>query len=98
MTKGQSEVRTLRGFNNRELGNDKNVNKSLDIIEKELKALETLKKNIKVKIDYGTNRDISVALLFYIDSQQKIYVVDEAIREINPEHFDELENLKEVLE
>lgn len=99
MTKGQEALNQINTI----LTYDDPINASdlyprLDVMEKELKALETLKKNIKVKIDYGKNRDVSVALVFYIDSQQKIYVVDEAIREINPEHFEELENLKEVLE
>lgn len=43
MSKGLEEIKTLRGFNQVELNNDKNINKSLDIIEKELKALEIIK-------------------------------------------------------
>ena len=71
----------------------------LNIIAKELKALATLKQNMKVAIDYGKEKkDISYALVFYIDSKKTIYVVDEAIKEQNPKHFEELENLKEVLE
>ena len=68
-------------------------------IEKELKALEILKRNVKVSIDYGVEkRDISFAFVFYIDNKETIYVVDEAIKEQSPEHFKELELLKEVLE
>lgn len=50
MLKGLSEVKTLRGFNSVELDNDENVNKSLEIIDKELKALEALEKEIGVDI------------------------------------------------
>ena len=67
--------------------------------EKVLKALATLKQNMKVEIDYGKDqKDISCAIVFYIDGKKTIYVVDEAIKELNPKHFEELENLKEVLE
>lgn len=70
-----------------------------EIIEKSLKALEILKRNVKVSIDYGEEgKDISMALVVYIDNKKTIYVVDEAIKEKNPEHFKELELLKEVLE
>lgn len=70
----------------------------LSIIAKELKAFEVLKQNMKVEIDYGKEqRDISYAIVFYIDGKKTIYVVDEAIKEQNPKHFEELENLKEVL-
>lgn len=69
------------------------------IVEKSLKALEILKRNMKVSIEYGVEkRDISCALVFYIDNKKTIYVVDEAIKEQSPEHFKELELLKEVLE
>ena len=68
-------------------------------VRKELNALEIIKRNVKVCIEYGLEgKDISVALVFYIDNDKKIYVVDEAIKEQNPEHFKELELLKEVLE
>lgn len=71
----------------------------LQTIEKSLKALEILKRNVKVGIDYGEEgKDISCSLVFYIDNKKTIYVVDEAIKEQNPEHFKELELLKEVLE
>ena len=70
----------------------------LKLVEKKLKALEILKQNVKVSIDYGEEKDISMALVFYIDNKKTIYVVDEAIKEQNPEHFKELELLKEVLE
>ena len=97
MTKGQDALKHWK-----ETNTEKGVTHLplfvVELVEKELKALETLKKNIKVEIDYGNNRDISVALVFYIDGKKTIYVVDEATREINPEHFNELENLKEVLE
>ena len=67
-------------------------------IEKSLKALEILKRNVKIGIDYGEEgKDISCSLVFYIDNKKTIYVVDEAIKEQNPEHFKELELLKEVL-
>ena len=67
--------------------------------QKEHKALEILKRNVKVSIDYGKEgKDISMALVFYIDNKKTIYVVDEAIKEQNPEHFKELELLKEVVE
>ena len=62
-----------------------------------LKALATLKQNMKVEIDYGVeHRNISCAIVFYIDNKKTIYVVDEAIKEQSPEHFKDLENLKEV--
>lgn len=68
-------------------------------LEKSLKALEIIKRNVKVCIEYGAEgKDISVALVFYIDNKKTIYVVDEAIKEQNPEHFKELELLKEMLE
>lgn len=68
-------------------------------VEKVLKALEILKRNVKVCIDYGAGgKYISCALVFYIDNKKTIYVVDEAIKEQTPEHFKELELLKEVLE
>ena len=67
--------------------------------QKEHKALEILKRNVKIGIDYGEEgKDISCSLVFYIDNKKTIYVVDEAIKEQNPEHFKELELLKEVLE
>lgn len=72
---------------------------TIKTIEKSLKALEILKRNVKVSIDYGVEKkDISLALVFYIDNKETIYCVDEAIKEQNPEHFKELELLKEVLE
>lgn len=46
MNNGLEEIKTLRGFNQVELNNDENVNKSLNIIEKELKILKILKKYI----------------------------------------------------
>ena len=64
----------------------------------EHKALEVLKQNVKVIIDYGGKYTISMALVFYIDNKKTIYVVDEAIKEQSPEHFKNLELLKEVLE
>lgn len=68
-------------------------------VEKVLKALEILKRNVKVCIDYGEEKKyISCALVFYIGNKKTIYVVDEAIKEQSPEHFKELELLKEVLE
>ena len=77
---------------------DFDKNECCDTIEKSLKALEILKRNVKVAVEYGVEkRDISCALVFYIDNKKTIYVVDEAIKEQNPEHFKELELLKEVL-
>lgn len=70
----------------------------LKLVEKKLKALEILKQNVKVSIDYGEEKDISMALVFYIDNKKTIYIVDEVIKEQNPEHFKELELLKEVIE
>lgn len=43
MSKGLEEIKTLRTLNQRYFDNDKNVNNSYDIIEKELKALEIIK-------------------------------------------------------
>ena len=75
------------------------VEQALLKAEKEHKALEILKRNIKVSFDYvKEGKDISFALVFYIDNKKNIYIVDEAIKEQNPEHFTELELLKEVLE
>jgi len=70
----------------------------IETIRKELKALEILKQNVKVIIDYGGKYTISMALVFFIDNKKTIYIVDEAIKEQNPEHFKELELLKEVIE
>ena len=42
MTKELEEIKTLRGFNQVELNNDKNINKSLDIIEQALQRLEAI--------------------------------------------------------
>lgn len=75
------------------------IKQALIKAEKEHKALEILKRNVKVSIDYGVEKkDISCALVFYIDNKKTIYVVDEAIKEQNFEHFKALELLKEVLE
>jgi len=65
MSKGLEEIKTLRGFNKVELNNDKNINKSLDTIEKELKALEITKKFIWVENDKlmcGRYADIEIEL------------------------------------
>jgi predicted transcriptional regulator len=70
----------------------------IETIRKELKALEILKQNVKVIIDYGGKYTISMALVFFIDNKKTIYIVDEVIKEQNPEHFKELELLKEVIE
>lgn len=75
------------------------IKQSLLKAQKEHKALEIIKRNIKVAIEYGEEKKyISCALVFYIDNKKTIYVVDEAIKEQTPEHFKELELLKEVLE
>ena len=42
MSKGLEEIKTLRGFNQVELNNDENINKSLDIIEDKLKTLKII--------------------------------------------------------
>lgn len=42
MSKALEEIKTLRGFNQVELNNDENINKSLDIIENKLKVLEKI--------------------------------------------------------
>ena len=78
--------------------NIENLKNKLLKAEKLEKALSVIKKNVKVEIDYGDNRDVSVALVFYIGNDKKVYIVDQATKEINPEHFEELENLKEMLE
>ena len=51
MSKGLKEIKTLRGFNQVELNNDKNINKSLDIIEDELKVLKIV---FEKKIDLNS--------------------------------------------
>ena len=42
MSKELEEIKTLRGFNQVELNNDENINKSLDIIKQALKRLESI--------------------------------------------------------
>ena len=42
MSKELEEIKTLRGFNQVELNNDENINKSLDVIEKALQRLESI--------------------------------------------------------
>ncbi len=43
MSKELEEIKTLRGFNQVELNNDKNINKSLDVIEQALQELQAIK-------------------------------------------------------
>ena len=52
MSKELEEIKTLRGFNQVELNNDKNINKSLDVIEQalqELQAIDNAKPNEALK-------------------------------------------------
>ena len=58
---------------------------------------EIVKPHLRVGIDYGTDRDVSVAILTFVDGKKTLYVLDQATKEINPEHFVELETLKEGL-
>ena len=96
---GYQTFRNAKGANYDNIIIDEAVIPNEAIVEKSLKALEILKRNVKVSIEYGVEkRDISCALVFYIDNKKTIYVVDEAIKEKSPEHFKELELLKEVLE
>jgi len=69
MSKELEEIKTLRGFNQVELNNDKNINKSLDVIEQALlkadknkKIIDELKTLVKYA-DLGKQKIISLAVL-----------------------------------
>jgi len=60
------------------------------------KVLEIIKNYIKVGIDYGNNKNVSVAVVAIKTDDNKLYVIDQATKEISPKHFKELELLKKV--
>lgn len=83
MSKGLEEIKTLRTVNKREFDNDKNINKSLDIIEKELKALEIIK-----------NKSVMVFLLKVCKNINEYNEHTSSVDELTQEEF---VLLKEVL-
>ena len=66
------EIKTLRGFNQVELNNDENINKSLDIIEQTIKDNDRLLHIIKTKL---------FSIVYFVDE------IRAAIHNINYEDY-----------
>ena len=86
MSKGLEKLKTIRHIHDIECGKDESINKDFDIIEKELKALEIIKKYVGVQESYDE--------LFPYDIVDKQYVSSGSSLVISKEEY---ELMREVL-
>lgn len=97
MSKALEEVKILRGFNKVELKNDKNVNKSLDIIEQALQRLEAIDNTNPSKVleELEMLHDCSTAIQELPSSNWVEYAENEA--ELDLKLYFGYENIKQAL-